>query len=141
MSDPTLDEFRDEITAFLDANAERREEVQKEDFVWGEGSDEVALFEEVDREQELKDIEVAKAWRAKRYDAGLGWITGPKEYGGRELTQAHERLWGSLEAKYKTPAQGSFGIGLVMVAPTTKDHATREVKTDILPNMHRAGIV
>ena len=44
--------------------------------MWGEGDDDVALFEEVDREQEQRDLAAAKAWRAKRYDAGLGWITG-----------------------------------------------------------------
>ena len=55
-------------------------------FVWGEGDDDVALFEEVDREAESRaSSPTAKAWRAKRFDAGLGWITGPTEYGGREL--------------------------------------------------------
>ena len=50
---PTLDEFQQEVTAFLDANAELKEaETAEKKFVWGEGSDDVALFEEIDREKE-----------------------------------------------------------------------------------------
>jgi acyl-CoA dehydrogenase len=141
MTQPTIDEFREEVTAFLDANAKAREEVQAREFQWGEGSDDVALFEEVDREQEQRDLALAKEWRAKRYDAGLGWITGPTEYGGRELTQAHDRLYGALEARYRVPAQSFFGIGLGMVAPTIKDHATPEVRADLLPKLYRGDLV
>ena len=42
-TDITLDEFRAEIVAFLDANATPKDEQEK--FVWGEGSDDVALFD------------------------------------------------------------------------------------------------
>jgi len=139
-TNPTLDEFRDEITAFLNGNAERRESDDKP-FVWGEGSDDVGLFEEVDRAVELEQLTEAKAWRAKRYDAGLGWITGPTQYGGRELSGAHERLYGSLESKYAVPGQGFFGIGLGMVAPTILAHATDEVKDAYLAKMYRADLV
>jgi alkylation response protein AidB-like acyl-CoA dehydrogenase len=137
---PTLDEFRDECIAFLDANAKLR---QAEDatFVWGEGDDDVAMFEEVDRETEQRDLAAAKEWRARRYDAGLGYITGAKEYGGRELPGTYDRLYASLEAKYDVPGQSFFGIGLGMVAPTIKDHAQDHVKAKYLPAMYRADLV
>jgi acyl-CoA dehydrogenase len=144
MSDTSLDGFRAEVLAFLDANAERRtgpDDEHDKPFVWGEGDDDMALFEEVDRAQELRDLEVSKAWRAKRFDAGFGWITGPKEYGGRELTQAHERLYGSLESRYRVPSGSFFGIGLGMVAPTILAHAQDHVKERYLPGMHRGDIV
>src|SRR5687767_14298314 len=124
---PTLDEFREECLAFLDANATPRQTEEKK-VVWGEGDDDVALFEEVDREQEQRDLAAAKGWRAKRFDAGLGYISGAKEYGGRELSSAHDRLYVGLEAKYEVPSQSFFGIGLGMVAPTIKDHAQDHVK-------------
>ena len=145
MSDSTtetsLDGFRAEVLAFLDANAERKVDDEDKPFVWGEGDDDTALFEEIDREQEKRNLEAAKQWRAKRFDAGLGWITGPKQYGGRELTQAHERLYSSLESKYRVPGGSFFGIGLGMVAPTILAHATDEVKERYLPAMHRGDIV
>ena len=70
---PTLEEFQAEVTAFLDANAERKPEVTGDQkFVWGEGDDDVALFEEVTPEAEARGLALAQEWRAKRFDAGLG---------------------------------------------------------------------
>src|SRR5690349_25099175 len=140
MADITLDDFRTEVVAFLDANAELKDDDKKQ-FVWGEGSDDVALFEEIDDKSEQAALERAQAWRAKRYDAGLGWISGPTQFGGRELPAAYDRLYGTLEAKYKVPDQNFFGIGLGMVAPTINAHATDEVKAEYLPKMYRADIV
>src|SRR3954468_3110083 len=133
------DEFRQEALDFLEANAKLKEEERA--FKWGEGSDKVALFDEKSRERELEELRVAQDWRAKKFDAGFGWITGPKEYGGRELSAAYERIWSSLESKYDVPAGGFFGIGLGMVAPTILAHGTAEVKDAYLTKMHRGDIV
>ena len=108
---PTVEEIREEATAFLEANAERKVDEDKP-FVWGEGDDDTSLFEEVDREVELQQLAEAQKFRAKRYDAGLAWITGPKQYGGRELSQAHDRAYTSVESKYEVPSGAFFGIGL-----------------------------
>jgi len=140
MADVSLDEFSEEVTAFLDANAKRKDSDDKP-FVWGEGDDDIGLFEEIDREKERLALAEAQEWRAKRYDAGLGWITGPKEYGGRELSAAHERLYGSLEAHYDIPGQGFFGIGLGMVAPTILAHGQPHIRDRYLPKMYRGDIV
>ena len=137
---PSVEEFREEARAFLDANAELRE-TDDAPFVWGEGDDDVSLFEEVDRTVELEGLAAAKAWRAKRYDAGLGWITGPAEFGGRELSSAHERAYQSLESRYDVPAMHFFGIGLGMVAPTILAHGSDEAKEAYLAGMYRGDIV
>ncbi len=139
MTAPSVDEFRDECQAFLDANAEPRRTTQE--FAWGEGDDDVALFEEVDADEERRQLAAAQAWRAARYDAGLGWITGPVEYGGRQLTRDHERAYTGLEAKYQVPDQGFFGIGLGMVAPTILAHATPEVRDAYLAKLYRGDLV
>ena len=136
---PTIDEFRAEVRAFLDANAERRPEATA--FVWGEGSDDVAMFEEVEPAVERQRLAAAKAWRATRYDAGLGYITGAAELGGRELPAAYDRAYSSLEARYAVPDQSFFGIGLGMVAPTIKDHGRPEIKQRYLPAMYRGDVV
>ncbi|HEY5153811.1 MAG TPA: acyl-CoA dehydrogenase family protein [Acidimicrobiales bacterium] len=139
MPDITIDQFRDEVVTFLEANAPAREAEQK--FVWGEGDDDVALFEEVTPESELADLAKAQDWRARRFDAGLGYISGSSEYGGRELPAAYDRLYSQLEARYQTPNQSFFGIGLGMVAPTIAAHATPEVKDAYLRKMYRGDIV
>src|SRR5437764_6996809 len=134
----TEEQFREEALAFLDANAKPR---QPERTGWGEGSDTVGLFAEKTREQELAELTEAKAWKALVFDAGFGWITGPAQYGGRELPAAYERAWQSLSARYDTPSQQAFGIGLGMVAPTILAHATDKVKDLYLRDLYRGDIV
>jgi acyl-CoA dehydrogenase len=140
MPDVSLDAFTDEVTAFFDANAKPKMADDKP-FVWGEGEDDIGLFEETDRDREELELKDAQEWRAKRYDAGLGWITGPKEYGGRELTAAHDRVYASVEGRYDIPNQQFFGIGLGMVAPTILAHGQPEVRERYLAKMYRGDIV
>lgn len=139
MADITLEVFEKEARDFLDANAPRKEAEKR--FVWGEGSDKVAMFEEKDRDTELADVRLAQAWRATKFDAGFGWITGPREYGGRELSNAYERLWNSLEAQYQVPNQSAFTIGLGMVAPTFLAHGSQTAKDLYLRKMYRGDLI
>jgi alkylation response protein AidB-like acyl-CoA dehydrogenase len=140
---PTLEDFQAEVTAFLDANAAPKAAAATDTtaFEWGQGSDDVALFEEVDREAEKASIVRAKEWRAKRFDAGLGWITGPTAFGGRELTSAHERIYTQAEARYEIPDTSYFGIGLGMVAPTIHAHAQPHVQERYLPKLYRGDMI
>jgi acyl-CoA dehydrogenase len=140
MPDVSLDEFSEEVTAFFNANAKLKMAEDKP-FVWGEGDDDIGLFEEVDRDEEQVALKEAQEWRAKRYDAGFGWITGPQEYGGRGLTTAHDRVYASIEGRYDIPDQQFFGIGLGMVAPTILAHAQQNVRDAYLSKMYRGDIV
>src|SRR5438876_9795738 len=122
MSAPiSLANFEAEAQAFLESNAKPR---QPEATGWGEGSDKVGLLSEKTPDEELEELREAKEWRARVFGAGFGWITGPEQYGGRELPATHERAWQALEARYDTPSQSPFGIGLGMVAPPLPAHAT-----------------
>ncbi len=139
MSQITPEAFEAEARAFLDANAKRREAEKK--FVWGEGSDKVAMFEEKDRAAELEDVAKACDWRRKKFDAGFGWITGPEAYGGRGLPNSYERIWNQLEGQYQIPNQSAFTIGLGMVAPTILAHASETAKDLYLTKMYRGDLV
>ena len=121
----TKDEFRAEAGAFLEANAKRRVKASQG---WGEGSDEVGILPERTPEEDAVILAEAKEWRAKVFDAGFGWITGPEAYGGRGLPREYERIWQSLENDYDVPSIGPFGIGLGMVAPTILAHAVEDVR-------------
>ena len=135
----TLEAFTSEARAFLEANAARKE--AERTFVWGEGSDKVAMFEERNRTEETNDLRRACDWRAKKYDVGFGWITGPAEYGGRGLPGAYEKAWNALESQYQVPNQSAFTIGLGMVAPTILAHGSETAKQSYLARMYRADIV
>jgi alkylation response protein AidB-like acyl-CoA dehydrogenase len=134
----TKDEFRAEASAFLEANAQRRVKVAAK---WGEGSDEVSILNERTPEEDAAILAEAKAWRAKIFDAGFGWIFGPEEYGGRGLPREYDRIWQGLEKEYDVPSIGPFGIGLGMVAPTIQAHAIEEVRHEYLKPLYRGDIV
>jgi alkylation response protein AidB-like acyl-CoA dehydrogenase len=135
---PTEEEFEKEALEFLEANAEPRVEVKR---AWGEGSDDVSVLPERTPEEERAELEAARAWAAKRFDAGFGWITGPTEYGGRGLGRDYQRIYDGLESRFATPPQTLFGIGLGMVAPTILAHGTEEVKQRYLKALWRGDIV
>ncbi len=139
MPDITLEAFTEEARAFLDANASPKP--PQAEFKWGQGTDDVAVFEEKDAEAELADIAAAKAWRALRFDNGFGWIGGPEQFGGRGLPSAYERAYSSLESRYDTPGMGIFTISLGMVAPTILAHGIPEVQDAYLRNLYRGDMV
>ena len=56
MSQPTLAEFRARCRSWLEQNAERRA-ADRQEFVWGEGSDSVALFNNISLEEEAAVVE------------------------------------------------------------------------------------
>jgi alkylation response protein AidB-like acyl-CoA dehydrogenase len=131
-------DFRSEAKAFLEGNAKRRGE---EKFVWGEGSDRVGVLEEKTPEQEQADLDVGKEWKAKEFDAGFGWITGPEEYGGRALPAAYDRAYRELSSRFTLPDTHHFGIGLGMVAPTILAHGIPEVRERYLRPLYRGDMV
>jgi alkylation response protein AidB-like acyl-CoA dehydrogenase len=131
-------QFREEAMAFLDANAKPR---QVERAGWGEGSDRVGLLTEHTPEEELEELRAGKEWKARVFDAGFGWITGPERYGGRAMPKSYERLYQSVEGRFDTPSTSAFGIGLGMVAPTILAHATDPVKDAYLRGLYRGDVV
>jgi alkylation response protein AidB-like acyl-CoA dehydrogenase len=134
----SLKDFEAEASAFLDANASIRAEVN---FEWGKGSDRVALLPESTPEEDRAELAAAQGWSRKAFDAGFGWITGPKDYGGRGLDREYARSYLGLQARYDVPSQSIFGIGLGMVAPTILAHATPDVRREYLAPMHRGDVV
>ena len=134
----TEEQFTKEALAFLDANAKVREKIQATK--WGEGSDSVGLLSERTPEEEAEELRAAKEWKAKEYDAGFGWITGPEEHGGRGLPASYGKLYQSLASRYDIPSQGPFGISLGMVAPTILAHGTAQTQA-YLPKLYRGDMV
>jgi acyl-CoA dehydrogenase len=133
MADNSLEAFEQEAgvpsTGTRPARGERT-------FVWGQGSDKVTLFDEKARDA-AGGAGQGQEWRATKFDGGFGWVSGPSGLRRRELSQAHERLWASLEGRYDVPNQSFFGIGLGMVAPTILAHATDTAKDLYLRRLYR----
>ena len=100
------------------------------------------MFEENDREAERRLLAAAQAWRAKRFDAGFGWITGPTEYGGRELPNAHRarcttRSRGSTRSRTRASSRSASAWSRRRSSPT----AATAAKDHYLQAMYRGDIV
>lgn len=128
-------EFMAEVEEFLEkASAEFGVREKK-------SRDRISLFPDLTPEEEQQERAEAQAYRQYRFDAGFGWLTGPKEYGGRGLTPAYERAYLKAERKYLFPPQRIYDIGMGMVAPTFAAFATEEAKQSYLRPMYRGDIV
>jgi alkylation response protein AidB-like acyl-CoA dehydrogenase len=138
MSSDSLEAFAAEAEAFLDAHAQL---VDRSIGVWGEGSDAVGAYQVRSAEDERQQVERARAWRRTKYDAGFGWISGPRRYGGRELTLQHERAFLDLEARYDVPPQTMFGGGVGIVGPTILAHGPEWMKDEYLAAIHRGDVL
>ena len=127
----TEEAFVAEARAFLDAHAAPRAD---RPFVWGEGPDTLAFFEEAGADEELRRVEATKRWQATQFDAGFGWIDGPPEYGGRGLPAAYDRRYRELRAEYDTPSL----MGVYRTAPYLHDGRAKTLR-DVLTTANQAG--
>ena len=76
----------------------------------------------------LEYLKAAKAYQAKKAEAGFAGITWAKEQGGRGLAPIFSVIFGQEEGKFDAPA-APFAIGLGMCVPTViafADDATKD---------------
>lgn len=136
-----MDAFVTEVSKFLEANAERRTTAGTE-VEWGVGEDRITYFSDDPPDVDARKVAAAKDWQRRRFEAGLGWITGPRRYGGRELTHVHDLVYDGLEAEYDVPDTGVLSlIGLNMIGPTILQHGQEAVKDRYLPLMYKGEII
>jgi len=119
---PEEAQFRTEVRAWLEANADRLSPGERNPGLEGR--------------TEPGAIKRAQAWQAKKADAGWACITWPKEYGGRGATPIQSVIWNQEEAHYKTPPS-VFAIGQGMLGPTLMVHGSDEQKQRYLRPMLR----
>jgi alkylation response protein AidB-like acyl-CoA dehydrogenase len=137
--DLTVDEFLAEARDFLDANAKPIDRTQAAR--WGDGDDRLASYAPHTEAEERERVRAAKDFKAREFDAGFGWITGPVEYGGRELSVEHERAYREVRAGYDVPNLGLFTISLGMVAPTFHAHGSDLVRERYVRRLYRGELV
>src|SRR6202165_608094 len=142
MSDqPDLGEFLAGAEAFLESRYRRLASEERSRFKWGEGSDEVRVFQEPDPTEEAEAMPRIRAWRAALWDAGLAWISGPKEYGGGGLPRSYEAAFTRLTRKFDVPGDAALTVSLGMIAPTILRHADEQQKREYLPALSRADLL
>jgi acyl-CoA dehydrogenase len=136
-----MDDFVAEVRAFLEAHAPRRPATDA-DLEWGAGIDRISYFSNDPPDVDRANVDAARAWQRRRSEAGLGWITGPAEYGGRALTTVHDLVYDGIEAEYDVPDTGVLSlIGLGMIGPTILAHAQDAIKERYLPAMYAGDVI
>jgi len=108
--------FREEVQAFLSANAEKK-------------SEQNTALPPVDVDGHVAR---AKAWQAKKHAAGLAAITWPEAFGGRGLPPIFQVIYKQEEESYLVPT-GVFEIGLDMCIPTLMKHGSAEHAARYVP--------
>lgn len=81
-----------------------------------------------------EELEKAKAWQAKKADAGYAFIQWPKEFGGRAST-IEAIIYAQEEEVYATPED--FFINASFIGPTIMTYASDTIKEQFLPKMLR----
>jgi alkylation response protein AidB-like acyl-CoA dehydrogenase len=138
---PTLKEFAVEVETFLAERYPRRNKTATEPFTWGQGSDEVRVFQEPDPEEEAHAVPALRAWRKALWDNGLGWVSGPVEYGGRGLPAAYSRTFERLAQGFVVPGDAALTVSLGMIAPTIARHGSEGQKQRYLPKMYSGELI
>jgi alkylation response protein AidB-like acyl-CoA dehydrogenase len=133
----TLEEFLEQAECWLAAGYPRAADAVDRRFVWGEGDDEVRVFQEPDPEQEADALPAIRRWRQELWDHGYGWIAGPTEYGGAGLPAAYARAFERLTRRYRVPGDAALTVSLGMVAPAILRHGSQQQKEHWLPRLYR----
>jgi alkylation response protein AidB-like acyl-CoA dehydrogenase len=129
-----LAQFERDAQMFLDEAASRWSSL-------GRVERRIALFPDLTPEEESAEVAAAREWRSRRFDAGFGWICGPREYGGRGLARSFERAYVTLERRHTFPNQRIYDIGIGMVAPTLMAFGSEMVKRRYLRAIHRGDLI
>ena len=115
--------FRAEVRAWISANGPKHLEAELKQSTFGNSG----LSSE-------DPMAAAKAWQAKKAQAGWACLHWPKEYGGRGATPIERVIWGQEEGAYGTLG-GTFIIGHGMCGPTLMAWASEDQKRQLLPPM------
>jgi len=122
--------FRAECTAWLEANAQRRDGAAE---VWA------GLRPHTD-EADRAALERAKRWQRAKADAGFAGIHWPVEDGGRGLSPHLAAVFKAEEARFDVPAN-AFQVGVDMVGPTLIAHGSSEQRRAHLEGIRRGDEV
>jgi alkylation response protein AidB-like acyl-CoA dehydrogenase len=132
----SLEHFRREVRAWLDGNAKRREPAGSRP--WGEGDERVPVFRNLDAAAERADVDRLRAWRARKFDAGMAAVWFEPEYGGRGLPPIYESVVAEEEVDFDVPAMHeAVQITTDLIAPTLRVAGTAAQRARHLRRMLR----
>lgn len=107
---------------------------------WGHGDDRVSVVAER-AEGELEEVAELRRYRAALAAAGLDWVDGPTEYGGRELPAHYATLLRDIESQYALPDDGYVRFSVSILPTTLLEHASSDIKDRYLRRIRSAELI
>jgi alkylation response protein AidB-like acyl-CoA dehydrogenase len=114
--DPQEVRFRDELRAWLQANAPGDWESRRTE------------------DDMLSRFQYLRVWQKKMFEAGWAGVSWPKEYGGRGATLMQQALFYEEMARAGAPPLANT-LGLSLIGPTIIHYGTPEQKARFLPKI------
>ena len=141
-----LKTFRAEAAAWLAAHATPRPahgaDEDDEYIVWGEGSDNVAVFHDFSDDEEQARLDAVRDWQRAKFDAGFGMLNWPVELGGRGLPNSYVRAFAAEEAQYVVPLAGELPpTSMGLIAPTIAAYGTPEQQAQYCASIMRMDTI
>lgn len=102
--------------------------------------DRIAAVEEL-REGHEEHVEWVRSFQAALYDAGIALPSEATEFGGMGLTHAHAAVLEDVLDDMGFPARDALFVGLHIVAPALRHHATPALRDQALRSLNRAETV
>jgi alkylation response protein AidB-like acyl-CoA dehydrogenase len=98
------------------------------------------MTEQLIRCGDAESFEIQRWWMAERHKVGLGTPHWPKEYGGADLSLAHQIVLAEELARAKAPVNSAFMISLNHLPGTLMSWGTEEQKRQHLPGIPAGDI-
>lgn len=144
-SQTDLDQFRREAREWLQAHAKPKSledaPTTAEPIRWGHGSDNVAVFFNLDHDVEAARLAECAAWQRLKFDAGYAMLNWPLELGGRGLPTSFVRAFNEEEAAFDIPHGGELPpTSMGLVAQTIAAYGTPEQLDRFIQPMMRQDV-
>ena len=130
----------DDTPAEAAVRAEARRWLRSVAKVRGEGEGDWRSFRAKTDDEDVAQLEMARAWQRTKFEAGWAAIHWPVEHGGRGQTGIEAGVFAEEEARFDVSAR-FFVVGVDMAGPTLMAHGTREQQARFLEPMLRGDEV
>ena len=143
---PDIEDFRSGARAWLEHNADPLSEASHTNddgsVVWGQGSDNVAVFHNLTEQQEAERLEATRVWQQKKFDAGYAMLNWSPALGGRGLPNSYLRAYNGEEARFHVPSAGELPpTSMGLIAPTIAAYGTDQQQLDFIKPLMRMDIL
>ena len=137
MTIPAVADFETEVREWFSEHG-RTLLAQLSSSRWGEGSDDVSVFDDVSDDEQAKRLADVRAWQRAKFDAGYVTLSWDQSAGGRGWPSNYQRRFNEIEAEYDVPSAGELSdVSVALIAPTIEALGTPQQRQRFLTPLLR----